>query len=58
MLELRRETIEVLREEVQGQNWLNKLKGKAYADARRDATPKSIRIGDTATERERVNMSC
>ena len=45
--ELRRETMEVPREEVRDRNWSNKLKGKAYADARRGATPKSIRIGDT-----------
>ena len=45
--ELRIETVEVPREEVRDCNWSNKLKGKAYADARRDATPKSVRIGDT-----------
>ena len=45
--ELRRETIEVLREEVRDRDWSNKLKGKAYADARRGATRKSIWIGDT-----------
>ena len=45
--ELRRETVEVPREEVRDCDWSNKLKGKAYADARRDATPKSVRIGDT-----------
>ena len=45
--ELRREAVEVPREEVRDHNWSNKLKGKAYADARRGATPKSIRIGDT-----------
>ena len=45
--ELRRETVEVPREEVRDRDWSNKLKGKAYADARRGATPKSIRVGDT-----------
>ena len=45
--ELRRETVEVPREEVRDRDCSNKLKGKAYADARRGATPKSIRIGDT-----------
>ena len=45
--ELRRETVEVPREEVRDRDWSNKLKGKAYADARRGATPKSIRIGNT-----------
>ena len=45
--ELRRETVEVPREEVRDRAWSNKLKGKAYADARRGATPKSKRIGDT-----------
>ena len=45
--ELRRETVEVPGEEVRDRDWSNKLKGKAYPDARRGATPKSIRIGDT-----------
>ena len=45
--ELRRETIEVPREEVRDRDWSNKLKCKAYADARRGAMLKSIRIGDT-----------
>ena len=45
--ELRRETVEVPREEVRDRDWSNKLKGKAYADARRGATSKFIRIGDT-----------
>lgn len=44
--ELRRETAQVPREEVRDRDWSNKLKGKAYADARRGATPKSIRVGD------------
>jgi len=47
LLELRRETVEVPREEVRDSDWSKKLKGKAYADARRGATPKSIWIGDT-----------
>ena len=46
MPELRRETVQVPREEVRDCDWSNKLKGKAYADARRGATPKSIRVGD------------
>ena len=45
--DLRRETVEVRREDVRDRDWRNKLKGKAYADAHRGATPKSIRIGDT-----------
>ena len=44
--ELRRETIEISKEEICDQDLSNKLKGKAYADNRRGATPKSIRIGD------------
>ena len=44
--ELRRETVQVPREEVRDCDWSNKLKGKAYADARRGATLKSIRVGD------------
>ena len=47
LLELRSETVEVLREEVRDRNWWNKLKGKPYAHTCRGATPKSIRIGDT-----------
>ena len=35
--ELRRETVEEPREEVRDPDWPNKLKGKAYADARRNA---------------------
>ncbi len=34
------------RKEVRDRGWSNKLKGKAYADARRGATPKFVRIGD------------
>ena len=44
--ELRRETVQVPREEVRDRDWSNKLKGKVYADAKRGATPKSIRVGD------------
>ena len=45
--ELRRETVGVPGEEVQERDWSSKLKGKAYADLKRGATPKSIRVGDT-----------
>ncbi|KAL9966533.1 hypothetical protein ACROYT_G024621 [Oculina patagonica] len=44
--ELRGETVQVPREEVRDRDWSNKLKGKAYADARRGAAPKSVRVGD------------
>ena len=47
MSELRRETVEVPREDVRDHDWWNKLKGKAHADAHRGATPKSIRASDT-----------
>ena len=39
--------MEVPREHARARNWSNKLKSKAYVDARKGATPKSIRIGDT-----------
>ena len=39
--------MEVPREEVRDQDWLNKLKGKAYADGHRGAMAKSIWIGNT-----------
>ena len=45
--ELRRKTVELPREEVRDRDWSNELKGKAYADTRRGAMPKSIRIVDT-----------
>ena len=45
--ELRREIKKALKEEVCDWDWLNKLKSKAYADARRGALLKSIQIGDT-----------
>ena len=44
--ELRRETVEISKEEIRDQDWSNKLKGKGDADNRRGATPQSIRIGD------------
>ena len=47
MPELKRETVQVPLEEVRDRDWSNKLKGKVYADSRRGATPKSIRVGDT-----------
>lgn len=45
--ELKRETVGVPGEEVQERDWSSKLKGKAYADLKRGATPKSISVGDT-----------
>ena len=45
--ELRRETVQVPLEEVRDRDWSSKLKGKFYADSRRGATPKSIRVRDT-----------
>ncbi|PFX23119.1 Transposon Tf2-6 polyprotein [Stylophora pistillata] len=45
--ELKRETVGVPGEEVQERDWSCKLKGKAYADLKRGATPKSISVGDT-----------
>ena len=44
--ELRRETVDVSREETRDKDWSNKLKGKTYADDKRGAVPKSIRVGD------------
>ena len=44
--ELRRETVDVSREETRDKDWSNKLKGKTYADDKRGAFPKSIRVGD------------
>ena len=49
--ELRREPVEISKEEIRDRDWSNKLKGKAYADNRRGATPKSIRIGDAVLQR-------
>ena len=40
--ELRREIVEVPREEVRDHDWSNKLKGKDYADARRGAMPNLV----------------
>ena len=50
--ELRRETVQVPREEVRDRDCSNKLMGKAYADPRRGATPKSLRIGDIVLLKE------
>ena len=56
MPELRRETLQVPREEVRDRDWSNKLKGKVYADAKRGATSKSIRVGDAVLlEAEKSN---
>ena len=44
--ELRRETVDVSREETRDKDWSNRLKGKTYADDKRGAVPKSIRVGD------------
>ena len=44
--ELRRETVDVSWEETRDKDWSNKLKGKTYADVKRGAVPKSIRVGD------------
>ena len=41
-----RETVDVSREETRNKDWLNKLKGKTYADDKRGAVPKSIRVSD------------
>ena len=56
--ELRRETVEISKEEIRDRDWSNKLKGKAYADNRRAATPKSIRIGDAVLLRAEKSTSC
>ena len=45
--ELKRETVGVPGEEVRERDWLNKLKSKAYADLKRGAALKGIRVGDT-----------
>ena len=44
--ELRRETVDILREETRDKDWSNKLKGKTYADNKRGAVPTSIRVDD------------
>ena len=44
--ELRRERVDVSREETRDKDWSNKLKGKTYADDKSGAVPKSIRVGD------------
>ena len=38
--------MDVSREETRDKDWSNKLKGKTYADDKRGAVPKSIRVGD------------
>ena len=54
--ELKRETVGVPSEEVRQRYWTGKFKGKAYADLKRGATPKSIRVGDTVLlEAEKTN---
>ena len=46
--ELKRDTVEVPSEEVQSErDWSGKLKGKTYADLKRGATAKNIRVGNT-----------
>ena len=45
MPELRRDSVELPREEICDRDWSNKL--QTYADDRMGATPKSIRVGDT-----------
>ena len=45
--ELKRETVGVPGKEVRERDWSSKLKGKAYADLKRGAMPKSIRVGNT-----------
>ena len=44
--QLKRETVRVPGEEVLKRDWSSKLKGKAYANFKRRAIPKSIRVGD------------
>lgn len=54
--ELKRETVGVPGEEVRERDWLSKLKSKAYADLKRGAALKSIRVGDTILlKAERTN---
>ena len=56
LLELKRETVGVPSEEVRQRYWAGEFKGKAYADLKRGATPKSIRVGDTVLlEAEKTN---
>ena len=45
--ELKRETVGVPGKEVRERDWSSKLKGKAYADLKRGAMPKSLRVGNT-----------
>lgn len=50
--EVKRETVGVPGEDVRERDWFGKLTGKAYADLKRGATPKSIRIGNTILLRD------
>ena len=45
--ELKRETVGVPGKEVRERDWSSKLKGKAYADLKRGAMPKSLLVGNT-----------
>ena len=45
--ERKRDTVEVPSEEVRERDWSGKLKGKTYADLKRGAMAKNIRVGDT-----------
>lgn len=45
--ELKRVAVGALGEEGWKQDWSSNLKGKAYADLKRGATPESICVGDT-----------
>ena len=47
MPELKGETVGVPGKDVQKRDLFGKLKGKAYADLKRGATLKSIRVGNT-----------
>ncbi|XP_015763913.1 PREDICTED: uncharacterized protein K02A2.6-like [Acropora digitifera] len=54
--ELRRETVDVSREATRDTDWSNKLKGKDYADERRRAVPRSLRVGDAVLHKaEKTN---
>lgn len=50
--ELRREAVEPENEGVRERDWSNKLKRKAYADGKRCAVPRSIKVGDKVLLRE------
>ena len=45
--DLKRETVGVPGEEVRERDWSTKFTGKAYADLKRGATPRNIRVGET-----------